>query len=118
MQTLDCGNIINLAIQITDRSMTKRLHFTLAEVLDKVVSDDENMDDPDEPMMEGSDDEFSDLDVDDDIYDEDDIEMDTVTTGSDTLTGSASQTIHNTQGLLFQFPLRIFLVYTYIPSHI
>ena len=43
--------------------MTKRLHFTLEEVLEDVLSDDEDLDD-DEPMMEGSDDEFSDLDVD------------------------------------------------------
>jgi hypothetical protein len=38
--------------------MTKRLHFTL-EVLDDVLSDDE---DPDE----GSDDDFSDLELDED----------------------------------------------------
>ena len=38
--------------------MTKRLHFTLEEVLEDVLSDDEDLDD-DEPMMEGSD-EFSD----------------------------------------------------------
>ena len=43
--------------------MTKRLHFTLDEVLDKVAHDDEDLDDFDEPIMEGSDDEFSDLDV-------------------------------------------------------
>ena len=44
--------------------MTKRLHFTLEEVLEDVLSDDEDLED-DEPMMEGSDDEFSDLEVDD-----------------------------------------------------
>ena len=48
--------------------MTKRLNFTL-EVLEDVFSDDEDLDD--EPMMEGSDDEFSDLEVEED---EDDID--------------------------------------------
>ena len=51
--------------------MTKRLHFTLEEVLEDMLSDDEDLDDLDEPMMEGSDDEFSDLEVDED---EDDID--------------------------------------------
>ena len=37
--------------------MTKRLHFTLEEVLED-LSDDEDLHDPDESMMEGSDDEF------------------------------------------------------------
>ena len=45
--------------------MTKRPHFTLEEVLDNVLSDDEDVDDPDEPIMEGSDDDFSDLGTDD-----------------------------------------------------
>ena len=39
--------------------MTKTLHCTL-EVLEDVLSDDEDLDD-EEPMMEGSDDEFLDL---------------------------------------------------------
>ena len=60
--------------------MTKRLHFTLEEVLDDILSDDEDVDDPDEPMMEGSDDDFSDLEMDED---EDDT-MDT--TGAQGLT--------------------------------
>ena len=60
--------------------MTIRLHFTLEEVLDDVLSDDEDVDDPDEPMMEGSDDDFSDLEMDED---EDDT-MDT--TGAQGLT--------------------------------
>ena len=53
--------------------MTKRLHFTLEE---DVLSDNEDLDD-NEPMMEGSDDEFSDLEVDEN---EDDIDsvMDTI----------------------------------------
>ena len=50
--------------------MTKRLHFTLEEVLEDVLSDDEELDN-DEPMMEGSDDEFSDLEVDEDEDDTD-----------------------------------------------
>ena len=50
--------------------MTKRLHFTLEEVLEDVLSDDEELDD-DEPMMEGSDDEFLDLEVDEDEDDTD-----------------------------------------------
>ena len=41
--------------------MTKRLHLTAEEVLDNVfLDDDDDFDDPDEPVMEGSDDEFSD----------------------------------------------------------
>ena len=50
--------------------MTKRLHFTLEEVLEDVLFDDEELDN-DEPMMEGSDDEFSDLEVDEDEDDTD-----------------------------------------------
>ena len=61
--------------------MTKRLHFTL-EVLEDVLSDDEDLDD-DEPMMEGSDDEFSDLEVDEN---EDDIDSVTDTSGAQGLT--------------------------------
>ena len=48
--------------------MTKRPHFNLEEVLEDVLSDDEDVDD--EPMMEGSDDEFSDLDVDENDIDD------------------------------------------------
>lgn len=62
--------------------MTKRLHFILEEVLEDVLSDDEDLDD-DEPMMEGSDDEFSDLEVDED---EDDIDSAIDTTGAQGLT--------------------------------
>ena len=46
--------------------MTKRSRLTVEEVLDNVLSDDEDYDDPDEPMMPGSDDEFSDLEIDSD----------------------------------------------------
>ena len=52
--------------------MTKRLHYTLEEVIDH-ISDDEDDYDPDEPMMEGSDDEFSDLEMDDE-YDQLDLD--------------------------------------------
>ena len=41
-------------------TMTKRLHYTVEDVIDH-LSDDDDYDDPDEPMMEESDDEFSDL---------------------------------------------------------
>ena len=61
--------------------MTKRLHFTLEEVLEDVLSDDEDLDD--EPMMEGSDDEFSDLEVEED---EDDIDSAIDTIGAQGLT--------------------------------
>ena len=42
--------------------MTKRLRYTLEEVMD---DEEDDYDDPDEPLMEGSDDEFSDLEIDD-----------------------------------------------------
>ena len=61
--------------------MTKRLHFTL-EVLEDMISDDEDLD-LDEPMMEGSDDEFSDLEVDED---EDDIDSTMDVIGAQSLT--------------------------------
>ena len=49
--------------------MAKRQRLTVEQVLED-ISDDEDYDDPDEPMMEGSDDEFSDLEMDeDDLYD-------------------------------------------------
>ena len=73
--------------------MTKRLHFTL-EVLEDMISDDEDLD-LDEPMMEGSDDEFSDLEVDED---EDDIDSTMEVIGAQGLTTqkySYSLIIHN-----------------------
>ena len=76
--------------------MTKRLHFTLEEVLENVLSDDENLDD-NEPMMEGSDDEFSDLEVDED-EDKDDIDSALDTIGAQGLTAKKygySLVIHN-----------------------
>ena len=83
--------------------MTKRQHFTLEEVLDNVLSDEEldYIDDPDEPMMEGSNDEFSDLEIDGEIF-SDDSEMDTAPSGSDSHTPhshSTSYDMHSTQGL-------------------
>ena len=74
--------------------MTKRLHFTLEEVLEDVLSDDEL--DDDEPMMEGSDDEFSDLEVDED---EDDTNSAIDTIGAQGLIAQEyrySLIIHNT----------------------
>ena len=53
-------------------TMTKRPHLTVEEVLESVLSDEEDADnqeelcDPEEPIMEGSDDEFSDIEWDDD----------------------------------------------------
>ena len=51
--------------------MTKRL-YTAVKVLEAVlddVDDDQDYDDPDEPVMEGSDNEFSDLELDEDDFD-------------------------------------------------
>ena len=44
--------------------MTKRLHYTVEDLIDQLCDEDDDYDDPDEPMMEGSDDEFSDLEMD------------------------------------------------------
>ena len=44
--------------------MTKRLHYTVEDVIDQLSDEDDDYDDPDEPMMKGSDDEFSDLEMD------------------------------------------------------
>ena len=49
--------------------------LTVDEVINCVVSDDEDYDDPDEPMMEGSDDDFSDLELDDNMDDGDTFEQ-------------------------------------------
>ena len=51
--------------------MTKRARYTTEEVLLAVDSDDEDdyVDDPAEPFMDGSDKEFSDLDGEDDDLD-------------------------------------------------
>ena len=53
--------------------MTKRL-YTAEKVLEAVLEDmddDQDYDDPDEPVMEGSDDEFSDLELDEEETDAD-----------------------------------------------
>ena len=39
--------------------MTKRLHYTVEDVIDQLSDEDNDYDDPDEPMMEGSDDEWT-----------------------------------------------------------
>ena len=51
--------------------MTKRPRWTAEEVAQNLSDDEDEMDDPDEPLMPGSDDEFSDLELDSD--DDDDI---------------------------------------------
>lgn len=50
--------------------MTKRLHYTVEDVIDQLSDEDDDYDDPDEPMMEGSDDEFSDLEMDERDYED------------------------------------------------
>ena len=53
--------------------MTKRPRWTAQEVADNLSDDEVDLDDPDEPLMEGSDDEFSDLEFennDDDDHDD------------------------------------------------
>ena len=50
--------------------MTKRPRWSAEEVAQN-LSDDDELDDPDEPLMPGSDDEFSDLEL--DSGDDDDI---------------------------------------------
>ena len=51
--------------------MTKRPRWTAEEVAQNLSDDEDELDDPDEPLMPGSDDEFSDLELDSD--DDDDI---------------------------------------------
>ena len=51
--------------------MATRQLLTVDEVINCVVSDDKDYDDPDEPMMEDSDDDFSDLELDDNMDDGD-----------------------------------------------
>jgi hypothetical protein len=51
--------------------MTKRPRWTAEEVAQNLSDDEDELDDPDEPLMEGSDDEFSDLELDSDIDDDD-----------------------------------------------
>ena len=53
--------------------MAERQRLTVEQVFED-ISDDEDYDDLDEPMMEGSDDDFPDLEMDeDDLYDPMDI---------------------------------------------
>ena len=43
--------------------MTKRPRWTAEEVAQNLSDDEDELDDPEEPLMEGSDDEFSDLEL-------------------------------------------------------
>ena len=43
--------------------MTKRPRWTAEEVAQNMSDDEDELDDPEEPLMEGSDDEFSDLEL-------------------------------------------------------
>ena len=53
--------------------MTKRPRWTAEEVAQNLSDDEDELDDPDEPLMPGSDDKFSDLELDSDDDDDDDI---------------------------------------------
>ena len=53
--------------------MTKRPRWTAEEVVQN-LHDDDDLDDPEEPLMEGSDDEFSDLEFDSDCDDDMDVD--------------------------------------------
>ena len=50
--------------------MTKRLHYTVEDITDQLSDEDDDYDNPDEPMMEGSDDEFLDLEMDERNYED------------------------------------------------
>ena len=50
--------------------MTKRPRWTAEEVAQNLSDDEDELDDPEEPLMEGSDDEFSDLELDSDDDDD------------------------------------------------
>jgi hypothetical protein len=50
--------------------MTKRPRWTAEEVAQNLSDDEDELDDPDELLMEGSDDEFSDLELDSDTDDD------------------------------------------------
>ena len=65
--------------------MAKRPRLTVEDVLDHWSddSDDDYLDDPDEPLLEGSDDEFSDLEK---------VKEDDTTTDNTHLNGSTSET--------------------------
>ena len=88
--------------------MTKRPHYTLEEVLDNVLSDDdEDLDDPDEPM-EGSDDDFSDLGTDDEDIDEYEVLLETSAEGLPTVQCHIHTTliIHSTNTICRSFARR------------
>jgi len=50
--------------------MTKRPRWTAEEVVQNLTDDEDELDDPEEPLMDGSDDEFSDLEIDSDDDDD------------------------------------------------
>ena len=54
--------------------MSKRPRWTAEEVVQSLHDDDDDLDDPEEPLMEGSDDEFSDLEFDSDCDDDMDVD--------------------------------------------
>ena len=72
------NNFTAINATILPAKMTKRARMTTQDVIDAIYSDDDDsdVDDPDEPFMDGSDDDFSDLDGEEDDYDGDDY-MDT-----------------------------------------
>ena len=55
--------------------MTKRPRWTAEEVAQNLSDNKDDLDDPGEPLMDGSDDEFSDLELDSD-YDDDMMDLD------------------------------------------
>ena len=56
--------------------MAKRPRWTAEEVVQNLSDDDDDLDDPDEPMMDSSDDEFTDLELDSDYDDGDMMDID------------------------------------------
>lgn len=73
--------------------MTKRQRLTVDQVLEDMLSDDEDYDNPDEPMIDGSDDDFSDLEMDerdDNMYDPMDHDN---PPGSSTVSGSPTHSV-------------------------
>ena len=54
--------------------MTNGSRWTAEEVVQNLHDDDDDLDDPEEPLMEGSDDEFSDVEFDSDCDDDMDVD--------------------------------------------
>ena len=61
------NNFTAINAKILPAKMTKRARMSTQDVIDAIYSDDNY--DPDEPFMDGSDDDFSDLDGEDDFSD-------------------------------------------------